>query len=140
MITLSETQWREMVNYCAGQGDILALYLYGSYGTPYQTPLSDVDLAVLPMPGVKWDIRRELEIHSDLAGIGRNDDINLINLHHVPSTLQFRVLGTGRLLHCRNEILLADFVERVILRHADFSLDLASFYRSYDAALREEFS
>lgn len=138
-IILDETQILGFIKYCQERGDVLALYLYGSYGTPYQTALSDVDLAVLPMPKVRWDIQRELEISSDLAEIGRNDDINTVNLRQVPVTLQFKVIETGRLLFCRDQELLADFIAGVILRHADFSIDLAAFYRDYDAALREEF-
>jgi len=138
-ISLDETQILGLVKYCQAQSDVLALYLYGSYGTPYQTALSDVDLAVLPLPGVRWDIQRELEISSGLAGLGGNEDINSVNLRQVPVTLQFKVLETGRLLFCRDQELLADFIAEVILRHADFSIDLAAFYRDYDAAVREEF-
>lgn len=138
-IHLSQEQLEEMVRYCKEQPDILALYLYGSYGTPYQTPLSDVDLAVLPVPGAHWDLDRELEVHSRLSNIGRSDDINVVNLRAVPVTLQFRVLETGRALYVRDQEALADFTASAIVRHADFAPDLASFYRDWDAALREEF-
>ncbi len=138
-ISLSEDQFREIVRYCDGEEDILALYLYGSYGTPYQTPLSDVDLAVLPMPGSPWSMRRELEVHAEIASIGRSDDINVVNLRTVPVTLQIRVLDTGKTLYVRDPGLLADFVAAVIVRHADFTPDLAAFYRDWDSAIREEF-
>lgn len=45
-IILDETQILGFSKYCQEQGDVLALYLYGSYGAPYQTTLSDVDLAM----------------------------------------------------------------------------------------------
>jgi len=38
--------------YLGGCPDIAASYIYGSYGTEFQLPLSDVDLAVLFTPGV----------------------------------------------------------------------------------------
>ncbi|MDN5348332.1 MAG: uncharacterized protein PWP65_1896 [Clostridia bacterium] len=139
MITLSDEQLQAMVKYIIKQRDILGFYLYGSYGTELQTPLSDLDLAVLPMPGSRLDLQRELEIWSELAHIGKNDDINLINLGEVPVTLQMRVLQTGRLLFSRDDALLADFKERVIRRYCDFAPDLKAFYRDFDAGLREEF-
>lgn len=138
-IHLSHDQLEEMVRYCEAQADILALYLYGSYGTAYQTPLSDVDLAVLPISGAPWDLDRELEVHSKLNQIGRNDDINVVNLRVVPVTLQMRVLETGRVLYVRNQEALADFTASTIARYADFAPDLAAFYRDWDCALREEF-
>lgn len=138
-IRLHADQLGEMARYCEAQPDILALYLYGSYGTPYQTPLSDVDLAVLSVPGARWDLHRELEIQAELGRIGGNDDINVVNLRTVPVTLQFRVLQTGKALYVRDPALVADFAAAVILRHADFAPDLAAFYRDWDHALREEF-
>lgn len=51
--------------------------LYGSYGTKYQTVLSDVDFAILPVPGKELDIYRELSITSELGNLGKNEDINL---------------------------------------------------------------
>jgi len=61
-----------MARYCRGEGDILALYLYGSLGTPYQTPLSDVDFAVLPVNGPKWDVHRELHVSAELTSATGN--------------------------------------------------------------------
>ncbi|QGP91468.1 Polymerase beta, Nucleotidyltransferase [Neomoorella glycerini] len=138
-ITLSPKQLKSMADFAGRQGEVLALYLYGSYGTEWQTALSDVDLAVLPMPETSWDYKRELELLAEFCHIGRSDDINLVNLHRVPVTLQMRVLETGRLLYVKDEILLADFKERVIRRYCDFEPDLKILYRDFDASLREEF-
>jgi predicted nucleotidyltransferase len=44
--------------------DVLALFLYGSYGTPEQTPLSDVDLALVSRPSQTPAIERELEVRA----------------------------------------------------------------------------
>ncbi|WP_258358695.1 type VII toxin-antitoxin system MntA family adenylyltransferase antitoxin [Moorella sulfitireducens] len=138
-ITLSPKQLKNMADFAGRQEDILALFLYGSYGTEWQTALSDVDLGVLPMPETSWDYRRELELLAEFCQIGRSDDINLVNLRRVPVTLQMRVLETGRLLYVKEEILLADFKERVIRHYCDFEPDLKNLYRDFDAGLREEF-
>ncbi|KKM09334.1 hypothetical protein SY88_19405 [Clostridiales bacterium PH28_bin88] len=139
LIRLNEEQLCRMADYCRQRGDVLALYIYGSYGTPEQTPLSDLDLAVLPMPGGNWDLDILLEVMGELVGIGRNDDINVINLKKVPVTLQFRVLETGRALFIRDPVLLAEFMETVVRRHADFAPDLQAIYRDFDQAIRSEF-
>ncbi|NPV70843.1 MAG: hypothetical protein HPY55_09400 [Firmicutes bacterium] len=36
-------------------------------------------------------MHRELEVHAELAGIGRNDDVNVVNLRVVPVNLQDKV-------------------------------------------------
>ena len=138
-IILSDKQFREMVKFVKQQNYILAFYLYGSYGTEMQTPLSDVDLAILPMPGIRLDLKKELELSCRFGEIGRNEDINLINLAKVPVTLQMNVVEGGKLLYCRDRILLADFLEQVIRRYCDFETDLRSLYLDFDIGLREEF-
>jgi predicted nucleotidyltransferase len=138
-IDITEAQIREMAQYCDGEADILALYMYGSFGTQYQTPLSDVDLAVLPATGRQWDLHRELAVSDELARIAGTEDVNTVNLRSVPVTLQMRILDTGKSLFVRDPGALADFAAGVILRHADFEPDLAAFYRDWDCNIREEF-
>lgn len=138
-IKLLEEQFRKMVEFVKQQDYILAFYLYGSYGTKMQTPLSDVDLAILPMPEIRLDLQKELELSCQFEEIGDNEDINLINLARVPVTLQMNVVEGGKLLYCRDRILLTNFLEQVIRRYCDFETDLKSLYRDFDIGLREEF-
>ena len=138
-IILSDEQFGEMAEFVKQLDYVLAFYLYGSYGTEMQTPLSDVDLAILPMPGIRLDLKKELELSCRFGEIGRNEDINLINLAKVPVTLQMNVVEGGKLLYCRDWILLADFLEQVIRRYCDFETDLRSLYLDFDVGLREEF-
>ena len=138
-IILSQEQIDSMRDFCVAQDDVLALYLYGSYGTKYQSALSDVDLAVLPMPETCLNMERLLQLEAGLAQIGETDDINLINLRRVPVTLQMRVLEAQHPLFTSDEILVADFLETVIRRYCDFEPDFRAIQRDYDAGLREEF-
>ncbi len=116
---------------------ILAAYLFGSYGTQQQTPLSDVDLAVLFDRGNKVSLTDELDLSAILTSIVGEDDLNLVILNQVPVDLQFRVISTGRLIYRRDVIRVADFVESVLKRYCDFAIDLAQFNRDYEARLRE---
>ena len=137
-IKVSDEQLRIMAACMEGQCDILAFYLFGSYGTKQQTLLSDIDFAVLPMPGETLDVWRELDLLGELQQISEEDDTNLVNLSRAPVTLQMKVLAGGRLLYCRDPVLLADFKEHVIRRYCDFAPHLQEFYRDYDAGLKEE--
>ncbi|MCL5045328.1 MAG: nucleotidyltransferase domain-containing protein [Actinobacteria bacterium] len=124
----------------AGDSRILAAYIFGSYGTPDQTPLSDVDLAVLFEEGVKVSLDDELALSAALSSIAREDDLNLIILNKAPVDLQFKVISTGRPLFRRDSLRVADFVERVLKLYGDFGVDLAQFNRDYEARLREVYS
>ncbi len=139
-IKLSDEQLNQIVHFIEKQDDVAALFLFGSYGTKYQSYLSDVDFAILPSSIESMDAYREIELLSELQTLGQCEDINLINLFKVPVTLSIRVLDEGRLLFCRDEIALADFKEYVIRMYCDFEPDLKAFYSDYDAALREEFT
>ncbi|MDW7739258.1 MAG: nucleotidyltransferase domain-containing protein [Bacillota bacterium] len=139
MINLNKAQIDDMVRYIESRGDIIAFYLYGSHGTEYQTVFSDVDLAILPMPASDFDFNEELNIMSKLNDLGNSDDINLVNLKKAPVTLQMKVLDSGRLLYCADAVLLADFIESVILKYSDFEPDLRLFNEDYDYSLKKEY-
>ncbi len=137
MISLSDQQFAFMIDYLKDRNDILAFYIYGSYGTKYQTPLSDLDLAILPMPEEKLDLEMELDIGVKLAEICKSDHINMINLSNASLPFQMKVLEQGRLLYCADQNLLADFIEMVIKRFCDFAPDLEAIYKDYDTGLKE---
>ncbi len=116
--------------------DVAAALLFGSYGTPYQTLLSDVDIAVLFKPEERIDLDRELLMSADLSSIAGEEDINLVVLNKVPLTLQFEILLTGKVL-VKKDFYLEDFHEYVCKRHADYRIDFDQFKKDYDAALGE---
>jgi predicted nucleotidyltransferase len=127
---------KDIQKYFAKRADIAVAFLFGSYGTQYQTPLSDVDIAVLFIPGQAINLKTELTILGDLADITGEDDINLVVLNKAPLTVQFEVLKTGKVL-VKKELYLEDFHEYVCKRYADFKIDLDQFNADYDSALRE---
>lgn len=67
-----------LVDYVKENPDILALYIFGSYGTEYQNENSDIDFAVLyeRMPSLNDELSLEVKF-SEILG---TDDIDLINL------------------------------------------------------------
>lgn len=122
--------------YFADGKDVAAAFLFGSYGTPYQTALSDVDMAVLFVPHKNIDIEIEISLLADLSEITKEEDINLLVLNKAPLPLQFEVLSTGKVL-IQKGLYLEDFHEYVCKRYADYKIDLDQFNLDYDDALRE---
>ena len=118
---------------------LVAAWIYGSYGTPYQTPLSDLDLALLFQKGRVPEFKRQVEIHGRIPEILHEDDVSITLLNRSPVLFQMRVLQTGRQIVCRDPIALADFVELVISRHADYIVDHQQFVKEYDQALVERY-
>lgn len=123
----------------AGVPGLVAVYLHGSYGTPFQTPLSDVDLAVVYRRGAVPTSHQELDvINSVIEALGQ-EDVSVTTLNRSPVVFQFRVLETGRPLLVTDETALADFVEEVLGRHGDFIVDYRNFLGEYDQALVEHY-
>jgi predicted nucleotidyltransferase len=114
---------------------LVAAYLFGSYGTPYQTPLSDVDLALVFRDDAAPDRDGELRLVEDVTTALAEDDVSVVILNRADVILQFRVLETGRPLLVTDPTALADFSARVFSRHADFRIDYDRFLREYDGAL-----
>ena len=119
---------------------LVAAWIYGSYGTPYQTPLSDLDMALVFQPGKVPDFRRELTVYGEIQDILHEDDVSVTVINRSPVIFQFRVLETGRLLVSNDPVALADFVERVLIKHGDYITDHEEFVREYDRAFSEHYS
>jgi len=118
---------------------LIAAWIFGSYGTPYQTPLSDLDLALLFDREHVPDLTRQGRISLDIVEILHEEDVSVTILNRAPVVFQFRVLKTGRRIVCRNQVALADFTEALISHHADFIVDHEQFVKEYDRALVEEY-
>ena len=118
---------------------LAAAYLFGSYGTADQTPLSDVDLALVFVPGEAPGGEREIELVGLVTGALAEDDVSVVVLNRAPCAFQHRVLATGRCVLLRDRVASADFTEQVIDRYCDFAIDRRRFLDEYDAALRERY-
>lgn len=119
---------------------LIAAYLFGSYGTARQTPLSDVDLALVFRAGKSPDFRGEMRLRADILDALQEEDVSIVILDRAPSPFQYEVLATGRRLYCADEAALADFVERVLKVYCDFAIDHRHFLAEYDQALRERYA
>lgn len=130
----------DLRNYLEAQADLVAAWIFGSYGTPSQTPLSDLDLALLFRLDRIPDGKERLGLQAEISAILHEEDVSIMVLNQAPVILQFRVIESGRQLVCRDPVALADFVEIVISRHADFIIDHERFTEEYDRALVERYA
>jgi predicted nucleotidyltransferase len=77
--------------------DILAVYVFGSTGTPYERAGSDLDLAFLSArpedPVFVWDIAQRIA-----AAVGR--DVDLIDLRRASTVIVAHIVAEGRRLLC----------------------------------------
>ena len=125
-----------LIKYLEQQHDVLAAMIYGSYGTVYQTPLSDVDLALL-FQQKRPSVERILALEAGIASVCQEDDINVLSLNDAHIMLQFRVLETAILIYERDPNALCSFREYVFKIYGDFAPFYREFSREYDSALRE---
>lgn len=95
--------------------DTQAIYLFGSWGTEYERPESDVDIAVLlPAPQAKKAGSLVLtDLHYALQSL-LNREVDLINLRQAPTVLQKEVVMAGRRIYCIPGIV-ADEFELLVL-------------------------
>lgn len=126
----------ELISALGETDGLAAVYLYGSYATPYQTPLSDVDLGFLFRPDSVPDFDGVLRLVGLVTGVLAEDDVSVTILNDAPLPHQIEVLRTGRKLLVRDEVAHADFVENVIDRASDFVVDYEAVLRDYDEGLR----
>ncbi|MBT9173038.1 MAG: hypothetical protein DDT21_01428 [Syntrophomonadaceae bacterium] len=121
----------------ASMPEVQTVYLFGSYGTVYQTPLSDIDFAVY--------YNREQTLQDEAALLNRltialdTDQVDLVNLNKAHLVLRFRVINEGRLVFERDPDATSDFMESVIKYYQDFAITMNKFYRDYDDSLREAY-
>lgn len=133
-------QLSALERFCARQEALSAVYLFGSYGTEHQTPLSDVDIAVLvkrahhPM-----SLKDRLTLEDQISRILREDDVNLLILNDAPVVFRHKVLKQGRMLYrAGHGTDLADFIEGTLNVYLDFIASYRAFLRDYDRARLEE--
>ncbi|MGB3681000.1 MAG: nucleotidyltransferase domain-containing protein [Rubrobacteraceae bacterium] len=80
---------------------LLAVYRFGSFGTEYERPESDLDLAVYaikPLPAAKlWYVAQELA-----ASIGR--DVDVVDLAAASTVMRLQVIRGGGRIYCADHI------------------------------------
>ena len=124
-----EKEIDELILYLSKNSNVIAFFIFGSFGTQYQNQNSDIDFAILYDKDVTF--KEELMLELKISEIFKRDDIDVVNLNKAPINLQHRVIYTGDLLYCSDKIKLADFKEKVFKFYGDYGITLKFFYEDY---------
>ena len=102
--------------------DVIALYAFGSLVESCLKPLSDLDFGILLSDSLDRGERFRKSIN--LIGIFnlslRTDEVDLLILNDSPIRFVFNVLKRGKLLHCRDQEAVIDFIEKIRKVYFDF--------------------
>ena len=108
----------ELEQYLKTEKDILALYLFGSHSEGLAHLRSDVDLAVLLIPGADGNrylecrLRYLSELKRFVTGV-----LDLVILNQVPPLLQFQVLQKGKLIFDKDSDARAEIEMKMLGRY-----------------------
>ncbi|HEX3046826.1 MAG TPA: nucleotidyltransferase domain-containing protein [Bacillota bacterium] len=112
---------------------IIAVYLFGSLAAGTETPLSDVDIAVLFDRDVDQRTIKYLEgdLFLKLSKQLRTDEIDLVVLNTAPPSIRYGVLRERRLLYYTDKSQVVDFEDQTILGYLDFKPYREEFDREF---------
>lgn len=109
--------------------EVKAVYLFGSYATGKEKPISDIDLCVI----TKRDISKSKKLEI-LSYAGRTVEISLF--FDIPISVKAKIFKEGILLFSKDKRLLADLRLAAMKEYLDFKPTLERFTRLYIGGLR----
>lgn len=136
---ISPSVLKNIQDYLSQQRDVVALYLFGSFGTEFQNEFSDLDLGLVFQPRELPGMGRELSIEAEISLLTGIDKIDLVNLNRAPIQLRFKAVADGTILYEADADALSGFLEDTYRFHSDYRVDLKAYYDDYCKALREAY-
>ncbi|MBZ4687495.1 MAG: putative nucleotidyltransferase [Clostridiales bacterium] len=119
--------------------DVAAVFLFGSFGTEYQTEYSDIDLGILFLPDTKVGLKEELELDAALSLALGTNKIDLVNLNKTPIQLCYRAITDGDLIYEGDYVATSNFLEKTYRNYLDYAYDLKVFEQERSKALKEAY-
>ena len=109
--------------------ELIAVVLFGSFGSEYETQQSDLDLALLSKnkldPVFLWNLSQEI------ARILKKD-VDLIDLSKASTVFRFQVLSSGYVVYCSNEQEYAQFDTTAFTMYFDFQETRKGILEDYE--------
>ena len=81
--------------------DVLAIYRYGSAGSKYERPDSDIDIAILANHIVPF--QKMTELAATLMDVTERD-IDISDLQKLPVTLRVQIVLQGERIFCEDQV------------------------------------
>lgn len=95
--------------------DLVAIWHFGSFGTPAQRPGSDIDLGLYGRepfdPVLLFDLAGELATWA-------HRDVDLVDLICCSTVMRAQIVATGRIVHCADRYLCDVFAMRAYSQYA----------------------
>jgi predicted nucleotidyltransferase len=136
MVTETQTLERKLASVVRDRSEVLAAYAFGSAVRGRRRQDSDVDVAVIFEAGLDQGdrFRVRCELASAVAEAVGTEFADIVDLEAAPPLLAHQILGTGRVLFCRDERRRVLVTARQIMRFIDTAplrrvLDEATFRR-----------
>lgn len=90
---------------------VWAIYRFGSAGTPFERPDSDIDLAILvpnPLDNLaRWELAQSL-------AVSLNKDVDLVDLQRVSTVLRHQIVSHGQRIYCADRFTAEEFESRAL--------------------------
>lgn len=126
-----------LADYFKSDPIIVSAYIFGSFGTDRQTPLSDLDIAVLFAENIP--LMEELKHAAEVSSLLGLENIDFINLNKAPVQLQHQILLTGTKIFDGRPELTQDFVEKVLEIYHDYQGILHKYQEDFHQGLIEDY-
>ena len=121
-----------LTSYFSHRPDIQFAYIFCSYGLGKEKPLCDIDIAVYLTDEIPrqdfFNIR--LDPISDISGILKTDEIDLVILNNAEMLLMYQTVYSGTIIFERDKSKRIDFETRVRDRYFDMG-PVRSVQREY---------
>lgn len=128
-----------LIEFCNGREDIIALYLFGSRAKDVAGPLSDIDIAILLKEGLGKEAYKEKEpfYWGKTNETLHTDEVSFVLLNIAPLTIRYGVITDSKVLYSKDESSRLSFEERVIDEYMDFKLILDEYDREFLKQIKE---
>lgn len=100
--------------------DIQLIYLFGSVGTEFEHPESDVDIAILTTPGEKLSPLKCWNLAQKIAKVV-NRNVDLVDLQSTSTVFRFEIIGNGKKIYCKNTDICDAYETRAISEYLFFN-------------------
>ena len=112
-------------NYFSKRQEILLAYLFGSEATKRKHKLSDFDIAIYSDPNQMRELNTkepygyQVAVLSDLIGLLKRNDIDLVILNRATPLLSYEVVRRGQIIFCRNMNFRIEYEIHVFKKYVD---------------------
>lgn len=138
---MSETTEQAVVKIVLGHyAAVQGIYLFGTHGTEYERPESDVDIALL-FPPEQAKAEGDLSLTQCRVDIENalHKEVDLLNLRLASTVFQKEIISSAVLLHCADryavdefEMLVLSFYQKLNEERADVLAEGLASGRFYD--------